>query len=186
MIDSILDLDIALEYLETTIHHHTRWWIYLSLCLPELARCSIISLAIEIECLLIGDIDDTVRIVFTISDEFIDTYAFGLSLHGDEVELSGEIEWSDSLLGCLRDDDMDIVLLACTLETRGEIHRVTEDCIVEPIMGTDIAYHDLTPRYTHTEVYRLHPMLHEVSIELRKSLTHQYRCICSTHCMISI
>lgn len=186
MVYTILNCDIPLQYLETSIHHHTRWWIILCLFLPELPCLAIIFFSIEIQCLLIVEVDTPIRIIYSISDEFKDTDSFGFSLDGYGIEFTREIEWSEEILRCLRDDDMYIILLTRSFESGCEIHCIAEDSIVEAIMRSDIAHHHLTRRYTNTEVYRFHTMSYEIIVEARELVTHKYSSICCSYRMILI
>jgi hypothetical protein len=144
MIHSVLYGDIALDDLQTTVHHDTRWWIDRCECLPELASRAIVTCTIESKCLSIGEVRCPICHIFTISDEFIDTDACGFSFYSYGIEFSGEKVGSEKYLCRLWDDDMDVILLAHPLQTGCDVHRITEDGIVEPIMGTNIAHHHLT------------------------------------------
>jgi hypothetical protein len=84
-------MDIALQDLETTEHHHSRWWIILCLFLPDLARTTIVSLPIEIESLLIVAIECSIPDIIDITDQFIDPYSFSFSLDCYGIEFTGKI-----------------------------------------------------------------------------------------------
>ena len=141
MIDSILHGDIALDNLQTAVHHDARWWIDRCERLPELTCRTVVACTVECERLSVCEVGCAIRDLFTISDELIDTDAFSFSFYCYSIEFSSEKVWSEEYLRRLRDDDMHIILLTHALQAGSDVHGVTQDGIVEPIVRSDIAHH---------------------------------------------
>ena len=131
MVDSILHMCIATKDCKTSLHHHTRGWIFLRLLFPENTRIPIVSFSIDGECLRITLVCIEVFGVTLSSKKLKDLDSFGLSLCGNSIKFPNEKSRIQGIPRILRDDDIDGIFFPDSLESRCHVHRITEDRVIE-------------------------------------------------------
>lgn len=183
-IHSSLDDDFPLEDVMTAECHDTRWFIIDHIWLPELSCFEIFPREVEIECTSIVFVFCKVEGFRFFREELIDHHSLRLPLHSDSIEWSSMIEISYHVIGRSGDDDMRTVFFGGCFETRGEVHGISEDSVVKPIIGSDVPYHHFPSRDPYTEIDRIKSPLREFIIELWESRSHSECCLAGSTRMV--
>lgn len=183
-IHSSLDDNFPLEDVMTADCHDTRWLVIDHIRFPELSCVEIFSREIEIECTSIVLVFREVESFRFSREELIDHHSLRLPLHSDSIEWSSMIEISHHVVGWSGDDDMRTVFFRRGFETRGEVHGISEDSVVEPIIGSDVPYHHFPSRDPDSEIDRIESPFREFIIELWESRSHGECCLAGSTRMV--